>query len=377
MQYYAPWFRYIATNTSVTLKVFYLWDFGVTARHDPAFKESFQWDIPLMEGYDSEFVPNTSPDPGTHHFKGISNPELPLRIRQWKPDAALLLGYNYASLLRFILTGNSAGIPLLFRGDSHRLYPTGRPLQRFGKSVLLRLLYKRFAAFLPVGSANADYFRAYGVPERKLFPTPHAVENSRFESAAANVDIPKFRAEWNIPADHTVFLFVGKLETKKRPMDLLEAFSKCSAKNITLVFAGSGEMEEELRRRAENLSVRFLGFQNQSAMPAIYTICDVLVLPSFGSYETWGLAVNEAMACGRAAIVSSHVGCAQDLVIPSETGWRFPAGDVNALQNCLEDAASDLVRCKRYGVAAQKLLKEQNSYQTATEGLLHALESLS
>ncbi|MEO8204670.1 MAG: glycosyltransferase family 4 protein [Chthoniobacterales bacterium] len=379
MQYYAPWFRYFAKNTSLTLKVFYLWDFGVAARHDPAFRENFTWDIPLMEGYDSEFVPNVATDPGTHHFKGIDNPELGERVKQWKPDAVLLIGYNYTSLLRFIRTWDSRKAPLLFRGDSHRLHPEGSLLQHLKKQVLLRFLYSRFSAFLPVGSANTAYFRTYGVPQRKLFLTPHVVENSRFESTASTVDISKQRAQWNIPSDNIVFLFVGKLETKKRPMDLLEAFAKSSAKNTSMVFAGSGELEETLRTRAKDISkpVRFLGFQNQSAMPSIYASCDVLVLPSYGSYETWGLAVNEAMACERTVIVSSHVGCAEDLVIPGETGWRFPAGDTDALQKCLEDAASDPDRCKQYGMNAQKRLSEQNSYQTATEGLLRALESLS
>ncbi|MFV9507628.1 MAG: glycosyltransferase, partial [Oscillochloridaceae bacterium umkhey_bin13] len=57
---------------------------------------------------------------------------------------------------------------------------------------------------------------------------------------------------------------------------------------------------------------------------------DLLVLPSDGS-ETWGLVVNEAMACGLPALVSDQVGCAPDLIIPDQTGTTFPHGDVSAL----------------------------------------------
>ncbi|MEO6847687.1 MAG: glycosyltransferase family 4 protein [Chthoniobacterales bacterium] len=378
VQYYAPWFRYLSENTPLTLKVFYLWDFGISTREDPAFKKSFQWDIPLLDGYESELVPNKSADPGTHHFKGIDNPELSARISEWKPDAVLLIGYNYSTLLHFIKTWNRHAVPMIFRGDSHRIAETTSVLRRAVKQIALRLLYARFAAFLPVGTANAAYFRSYGVPARKLFLAPHAVENSRFEEAANKTDIAKLRAEWQIPADTTIFLFVGKLESKKRPMDLLEAFAQSSSPNTALVFAGSGELEDSLRQRASQISepVRFLGFKNQSEMPAVYACSDVLVLPSYGSYETWGLAVNEAMACGKPAIVSSHVGCAEDLILPGKTGWRFEAGDVAALRACIEDAATNRTRVVEMSRHAQEFITSHNSYQTASQGLLRALESI-
>ena len=57
------------------LKVFYTWRDAGPAR-DVKFGKEFAWDIPLMEGYDFEVVPNTSTDPGTHHRKGLINPDL-------------------------------------------------------------------------------------------------------------------------------------------------------------------------------------------------------------------------------------------------------------------------------------------------------------
>ena len=122
IQYYAPWFRWMAAHTDLEIKVFYLWDFGVRERHDPGFQQAVQWDIPLLEGYEFEFVPNVSRHPGTDHFGGIKNPQLLKRLQSFQPDAALLLGYKYTSLLRLILTSaRRRGFPLLMRGDSHRL----------------------------------------------------------------------------------------------------------------------------------------------------------------------------------------------------------------------------------------------------------------
>ena len=86
VQYYSPWFRWLRANTALDFKVFYLWNFGVTAQRDPQFGATFQWDVDLLAGYDSEFVPNTAHDPGTHHFRGLDNPALTARLAAWQPD---------------------------------------------------------------------------------------------------------------------------------------------------------------------------------------------------------------------------------------------------------------------------------------------------
>jgi glycosyltransferase involved in cell wall biosynthesis len=60
-------------------------------------------------------------------------------------------------------------------------------------------------------------------------------------------------------------------------------------------------------------------------MPIAYRLGDIFVLPS-GFGESWGVAVNEALACGRPVIVSDRVGCAAD-VVDASCGWIFHADD--------------------------------------------------
>ena len=103
VQYYAPWFRFLAATGRYDLRVFYLWDGGVRARHDPGFGHTVRWDVPLLDGYAHEFVPNTSARPGTAHFFGLRNPGLPARLGAFDPHAALVVGYNYLSFVRFDL----------------------------------------------------------------------------------------------------------------------------------------------------------------------------------------------------------------------------------------------------------------------------------
>jgi glycosyltransferase involved in cell wall biosynthesis len=99
----------------------------------------------------------------------------------------------------------------------------------------------------------------------------------------------------------------------------------------------------------DHTRVHFLGFQNQSRMPVVYRLGDIFVLPSRGPGETWGLAVNEAMACGCPVIVTSRVGCAPDLV-DRTNGRVVPPDDADALAHGLNEllASQDQLQPMRH-----------------------------
>lgn len=378
IQYYAPWFRHIALQPQIELKVFYLWDTQQHAKHDPGFGRKVEWDVPLLDGYCHEFVPNTSARPGTDRFWGIRNPQLESRIRQFSPEAALLIGYRHDSLVRLIFGSlRRRGFPLLFRGDSHRL-GMGRcakwkvEIRRW----MISRIYRRFAAFLYVGTANREYFRMHGVPEERLFFAPHAVDNARFASGVAEARAAgiQWRRELGVPEDHLLVLFAGKFEEKKRPLDLLTAFRRLGHADVSLLLVGNGELEQQLRTAAAEMpNVFFAPFQNQRAMPRTYAACDLFVLPSYGPEESWGLAVNEALCLSRPVIVSSHVGCAADLVRSRGNGLVFPAGDIPALMAALSDALGDPERLAAWGERGGEMVAEYD-YAHATAGLKRALE---
>lgn len=375
IQYYAPWFRTLAQFPDLELRVFYLWDFGICQQVDPGFQQAIAWDIPLLDGYAFEFVPNTSKNPGTQHFWGLQNPTLIQRVRQFQPDAVLMMNYNYASLYHFLWHWRDT--PILFRGDSHRLVPE-QGWKAWLKQQGLRQLFRRFAACLYVGQANYHYFRSLQVPEERLFFAPHAIDNDRFmnQASTATTQAIAWKQTLGIPAHHDVILFVGKLIPKKRPLDLLQAFLSANLDNVSLLFVGNGSLETELKAlAADHASVYFAPFQNQSQMPRTYAIADLVVLPSYGTGETWGLAINEAMCLAKPVLVSDHVGCAADLVQPGRNGLIFPAGDVTALTNSLQTAFADRDRRLAWGAESHRLLHNYN-YICTSQGLLAALDQI-
>jgi glycosyltransferase involved in cell wall biosynthesis len=122
----------------------------------------------------------------------------------------------------------------------------------------------------------------------------------------------------------------------------------------------------------ERLPLSFIGFLNQSEIVRAYVAADCLVLPSDAG-ETWGLVVNEAMACGLPAIVSDQVGCGPDLIHEGETGATFPMGDVTALAKRMVEFAADPDALVAMGQRAQRLVLSDYSVERAVEGTLDAI----
>jgi glycosyltransferase involved in cell wall biosynthesis len=375
IQYYAPWFRSMALDPDLDITVFYLWDFGIRPTHDPGFNQTFAWDIPLLDGYKHVFVPNTSPDPGTHHWGGLRNPGLKQAILDWNPDAVLTIGYAHESVFKWILQNRLARIPLLLKGDSHRLVPDASIKSQI-KNILVSLFFKTFDAFLYCGQANREYFRHRGIKDNRLFFSPHAIDLDRFQTTSElRAEADSLRSNLGLTPEHKVVLFAGKFEVKKRPQDLLEAYLKCRDQNSRLLFAGSGPLEKELRSKAKGFpDILFLPIQNQSRMPALYLAADLFVLPSCGPNETWGLAVQESLACGTPVVVSSHVGCHPDLVLGRNNGLVFEAGSVDSLSNALQKALCP-GQLEKWILNCRKTL-DHFTYAEATLGLKGALAFL-
>jgi glycosyltransferase involved in cell wall biosynthesis len=211
-----------------------------------------------------------------------------------------------------------------------------------------------------------------------MFFVPHFVDNDWFARMATQSDRQMTRSRWGAGPESFVVLFAGKFIPKKRPLDILPAMQKCGApgREVIAVFVGSGDLEQPLREQSLKLGVpaRFEGFKNQTEMPACYAAADVLVLPSDHG-ETWGLVVNEAMACGLPTIVSDAVGCGPDLIVEGVTGYTFPVTDPIALA----DRVTKLFQAKRNGHDFRPALRKKMddySLSAAVEGTITAVRSL-
>lgn len=203
-------------------------------------------------------------------------------------------------------------------------------------------------------SGSRDLILSLGLPAEGVTLTPYSVDNAWWMQKSALVDRSAVRESWGATPDTTVILFCAKLQAWKRPLDLLRAFADAKLSNALLVFAGEGPLRAQLEQEAAALGVasrvRFLGFVNQSQLPAVYTSSDLMVLPS--EYEPFAVVVNEAMCCRCPVAASDHVGAARDLVAPVAPEFVFPCGDTEALAGILDHAATDRIHLQSVARAA-------------------------
>lgn len=379
IQYQAPLLRLIAAHPEIDLTVFFLSDFSVKSYEDKGFKTKVEWDVPLLEGYKHVFLPA----PGTLDRLTLMHPWSRVfrqHMREGRFDALWMHGYAGVANLRALQIARSMHIPVLLRAES-RLGSVGRTrLNRGAKEAFLRRLFSTVQGFLAIGALNREYYRHYGVPDERIFPMPYAVDNAFFQAKAAEKQPHResLRQELGLEPGRPVILFASKFEARKRASDLLKAYALLSPDGRTeprpyLLFVGDGEERAALEADANSLgwtSIRFLGFKNQTELPAYFDLCDVFVLVS--EREPWGLIVNEVMNAGKPIVVSDQVGAAPDLVRDGVNGFVVPVGDIRMLHRKLDDLLAD-------GDAARKMGREslcriaEWGFEQDVQGLMEAL----
>jgi glycosyltransferase involved in cell wall biosynthesis len=321
IQYQAPLLRRLAAEPGIRLRVVFETVDSVDGYFDMGFGTEITWDVPLRDGYDNVALADTS-----------------LTAEIAAADVVWLHGWASGNLLKALGIARAKGKPVLMRGEN---WDGAMPDQPGIKGLLRRWFHRwvfaRCSGFLAIGRKNRDYYVARGVPPRAVFSVPYAVDNGFFAARAAQSDLAALRHQLNLPPDRQIILYCGKFMRRKRPDLLMAAWRRLPEPRPSLLMVGDGEMRDELVAMAGD-GVVFTGFRNQTQLPALYALADVFALPS--EREPWGLAVNEAMACGTAVVVSDQVGSAFDLVDES-TGAIFPAGDEDALAHALARVLAD------------------------------------
>jgi len=341
IQYHVPLYRKLARDPRIALKVYFCDDHGVKPSYDAGFGQSVRYDVPLVEGYAHEFLPNLHPEPKISPSRLI-NPGITRVLLQQECDAMVIHGYNFiTSILGFF--GPHGSTKLLLRGESHGRRP--RPLHiRVAKKLYMRALVRRVDHFLAIGTYNAAYYAGHGARADQITLAPYSVDSEHFSGGEhAGERRAELRRSQGLPEQGLLLLFVGKLMPLKRPLDLVRAVANTPKDmKLSLALVGSGELESQIKQEIARLGVgdrvHCLGFRNQSELPSLYQCADALVLAS--DQETWGLVVNEAMGFGVVPIVTDQVGCGPDLVDPA---CIYPVGDVPALTAILTRMASDAV----------------------------------
>lgn len=375
---FAAWHRAVAEAGEIEVKVFFGCDWGTAEYVDPQFGQAVRWDVPLLEGYDSEMLPIRR-RPERLSFREVDNPGVGEALSRFAPDVVQVFGYAHRTNWRAVAWARRRRKPVLLFSDSNaRQEPAGWKL--LAKRLVVGSFYRRVDGALYVGENNRRYHRRYGLPPERLFRGTLPIDRERLlagvpDPAAARAEV---RARHGIPADACVAVLCGKYVAHKRPADLLAAVSGASGRSLWALLVGEGPERpalEALCRREGIANATLTGFVNQSAVGSYLAASDLFVLPS--STEAYGLAATEACAFGLPLLVSDRVGCIgeEDVAQPGRNARIFPCGDVAALAAQLEELSQD--RQKRTVMAQESArISRHHDVQFAARALAEAVARL-
>lgn len=200
---------------------------------------------------------------------------------------------------------------------------------------------------------KAQMIWLYGADPAKIEVIPCGVDLKLFHPIPRD----EAKAYLEMPQDHTMVLFVGRIEPLKGIDVLIEAMAlllkdkdELSDEICLCIIGGDPDADADtlnremsrLQRMRETLGiadvVTFLGKRAQDTLPYHYSAAEVCVVPSH--YESFGMVALEAMACGT-PVIASKVGGLTFTVRDGRTGFLVPSDDPRALADQLSLLLTD------------------------------------
>lgn len=309
-------------------------------------KRDYQWPSSSMPGKEFSRVtlfPNRDYWTLSYRRIRLALHEALARIR---PDVVVLPGWGLKEGLAGLGWCLRRGTPRVVISDSHS---TGRPLDPVW---LKRPLVRRFHASFVGGKRHIRYLAHLGFPEDRCFVGCDVVDNEYFWRESRSYRLGSEKGE-----DHIALLSCLRLIRVKNIPRVLEILAR-EKSSWTWTIAGGGprltEIHQKVGRLGLNEKVRLLGHVDYDKMPRLYAEADFYIQPSLS--DTWGLAVNEAMACARPVAVSRQCGCAEDLVQEDVNGFCFDATSEISLASALRRIWESKGRWHKMGEASREII---------------------
>jgi len=339
--YRIPLFNALAQQPEVDLHVIFLAETDPALRQWQVYKDEIRFSYQVLPSWRKRFS----------KYNFLLNKGVASALGKSEPDVILCGGYNYAASWQSLLWARHNGIPFYLWSESNaKDLRRGHAIVEFLKSQFL----SRCSGFVVPGVAAQEYLRAdKKINEEVIFTAPNAVDNDLFAVAAdsARHSAAAHRQAMALPSRY--FLFAGRLVREKGVFELLSAYAKLDGsmrQQVGLVFVGDGVSRRQLEKQAAAISpgvVRFAGFAQRQQLAIYYALAEMLVLPTYA--DTWGLVVNEAMACGLPVILSRAAGCATELVRDNWNGLLVLPRDVSSLALAMQTLAARPDLCATMG----------------------------
>jgi glycosyltransferase involved in cell wall biosynthesis len=346
--YRLPLFRALANEGSVDLTVWFMSQSARNRVWRPVLSSEVGFAYEILPKLEFNYISNDL-------FTYILNYSFPWRYVRQPFDLMIAAGWlDFASQAGFLLSKLLGRRYILWSESTANESSWRRSLAR----PLVQTIVAGSDAYIAVGTRSKEYLCALGAPEDDIFTAFSTVDVHWFQCRSRELALQRdaIKAELGI-AGRRVVLYCGQFIERKGLRYLVEAFELIKARHpdTALAFVGYGPLQSELQAtvaRRRLADVHFLGAMELEDTARVYAVSDVFVLPSLE--ETWGLVVNEAMACGLPVVVTDCVGSSVDLVRNGENGFVVPAGDAVRLGDAISHLVADNSLRERFSACSAR-----------------------
>lgn len=301
-------------------------------------------------------------------------------MKEFRPDVVIFAGYSHPTIWIASWWCRRNGVPYGITCEtSDHTSIQNKSMKQVLKNIIVKPIVKNLSFGLPVSQAAGRYLRKISENgELPLFHFPNTPDVDKIATLVTEQSAAQSMGEccssFSIPVHCNYLIFVGRLITAKRPLDVLAAYRALSKEvraNNHLVFAGDGPLMTDLQNLAKDLgTVHFLGWVRDTEMLLRLIAGSIaMVLPS--EHEPWGAVVNEAMACGTVVVASQNVGAAIDMIQHGTNGYLMQCGDVEGLRCVLQQVLEHPNLTKLQEAAL--ITARQFGHEFAIQNLLNAV----
>lgn len=203
------------------------------------------------------------------------------------------------------------------------------------------------------GMLRTEVHELYRVPVNKMDVVYNGVDVARFDN---RVNSQAIRRRCGVGVDDPTVLFAGRLTSQKGPDLLLDAVPRLRRQHCRarFLFAGDGDMRENLELRARKLgvapAVRFLGHQTGRDLLGLFKAADMVCVPSRN--EPFGIVILEAWSA-RKPVVATRNGGPAEFIRNEDTGVTV-AADHESIGEGVDAVLSNRAYGRRLGRSGRR-----------------------
>ncbi len=313
------------------------------------------------------------------HLPIYHNPDLRKRLKELLPDIVIMAGgYMLPSVWKACRYRKKFRYKIYFWSESHldekREYSAGLLKIR---DIIRRHFYKEFDGFWYPGEKALQLIRKYAEPDAVCYQIPNLIDDQKFLNKAekGGLSEAEIREKYHLSSDKKIFFAPMRLNWVKGLIPFLEIIKESNCRDrIQVVVAGNGELEEEIRKKAEEFGIdlKLLGYCEEKEVIELYKAADVFFMSSLSDPSP--LSCVEAIWCGLPLFISEHVGNYPEVVRQGENGYVYSYSDEKRAEKYLDELMEkDEAWYRRASAISREIAKEWFELKSATEKLLKGM----